>query len=144
MRKAEPGLVPQEDQVRLDGEAFLHHPARVVHVAVERAVGQVEHPHAVEPPFGLKVEHRLLDRRQRHRAVHRILRERKGFDVDRLAACQHHAVVVRLVAVAVDDGDVARLHQRLHDHLVAGRRAVGDEEHAVGAERARGRAPAPS
>ena len=30
------------------------------------------------------------------------------------------------------------LHQRLHDHLVGGRRAVGDEEHVVGAEGARG------
>ena len=44
---------------------------------------------------------------------------------------------MRLVAVAVDDDDVARRNQRLHHHLVAGRRAVGDEEHVVGAEGAR-------
>ena len=72
-REAEPGLVPQEDQVRLDREAFLHHPARVVHVAVERAVGQVEHPHAVEPalrPAGRAAP--VLIVAQRHRAVHRI------------------------------------------------------------------------
>ena len=44
---------------------------------------------------------------------------------------------MRLVAVAVDDGDIARRQQRLLDHLVRRRRAVGDEEHAVAAERTR-------
>ena len=45
---------------------------------------------------------------------------------------------MRLVTVAVNDGDVARCQQRLFDHLVRRRRAVGDEEHAVAAERASG------
>ena len=50
--EAEPGLVPQEDQVGLDGEAFLHHPAGVVDVAVEGAVGEVDHlaPGRAGPP----------------------------------------------------------------------------------------------
>ena len=42
-RKAEPGFIPQEDQVGLDRQTFLHHPAGVVDVAVEGAVGQVDH-----------------------------------------------------------------------------------------------------
>ena len=50
--EAEPRLVPQEDQVRLDREAFLHHPAHVVHVPVEGAVGEVEQLDAVEAALG--------------------------------------------------------------------------------------------
>ena len=131
-REAEPGFVPQEDQVRLDGETFLHHPARVVDVAVERAVGQVDHLDPVQPVLALQVEQRLLDGFQRHRAVHRVCRHRKCFDVKRLGTRQHHSVVMRFVAVAVDDHDVAGTDQRLHRHLVRCRRSVGDEENAVG------------
>ena len=47
--KAEPGFIPEEDQVGLDGEAFLHHPAGIVDVAVKGAVGEVEHLDPVEP-----------------------------------------------------------------------------------------------
>src|SRR5258707_1361144 len=39
--------------------------------------------------------------------------------------------MVGLVAIAVDDCDVARGEQRLHRHLVRGRGAVGDEEDMV-------------
>ena len=85
-REARPCLVPQEDEVRLDGKALFHHAARVVHVAVEGAVGEVEQPHAVEPAFVLQVEQCRLDRLQRHRAIHRVLREREGLDIERLAA----------------------------------------------------------
>ena len=53
-REAEPGFVPEEDQVRLDGEAFLHHPARVVDVAVEGAVGQVEHLDPISLPSAFR------------------------------------------------------------------------------------------
>ena len=44
---------------------------------------------------------------------------------------------MRLVAVAVDDHDVAGRQQRLHRHLVRRRGAVGDEEDVIGAEGAR-------
>ena len=138
-REAEPRLVPQEDEVGLDREALLHHAAHVVDVAVEGAVGQRDRPDLVEPAGGLEVEQRLLDVAQRHGAVHRVRHHREGLDVVGLRARQHHPVVVRLVAVAVGDDDVAGLEQRLVDHLVRGRRAVGHEEHAVGAEGARGR-----
>jgi hypothetical protein len=136
-RKAEPGLVPQKDQVWLDREAFLHHPAGVVDVAVERAVGEIEHLDAVEPAVGPGTQKRLLDRLQRHRAVHRIFRHREGFDIERLRAGQHHAVVMRLVTVAIDDRYVTRREQRLNRHLVRRRGAVGHEENAIGAKRAR-------
>ena len=138
MRKTEPGLVPQEDSVGLDREAFLHDPAHIVDVPVEGAVGEVDHPDAVEPALVPKVEQRLLDRSERHGAVHRIFGHRIGVDIERLTACEHEPVVVRLVAIAVEDDDVARRDQRLVDHLVAGRSAVGDEEDVVGAERACG------
>ncbi len=135
--KAEPGFIPQENQVRLDRKTFLHHPAGVVDVAVEGAVGQIQHLHAVEPAVGLRTEERLLDRLQRHRAIHRILRHRKGFDIERLCACKHHSVVMRLVAVAVDDRDVTRREQRLDCHLVRRRGAVGHEEDTIRAKRTR-------
>ena len=66
-REAEPRLVPQEDEVRLDREQLLHHAARVVDVAVEGAVGEGDQPHPVEPAGGLELEQRLLERAQRHR-----------------------------------------------------------------------------
>ena len=136
--EAEPGLVPEEDEVRLDGEAFLHHPARVVDVAVEGAVGQVDHLRPVEPALGLEGEERLLDAGEGHRAIHRVFGHREGVDVERLAAGEHQAVVVRLVAVAVEEHDVAGGDQRLVHHLVRGAGAVGNEEDVVGAEGARG------
>ena len=69
---------------------------------------------------------------QRHRAVDRVLRQRVGVQVQRVGAGEHQAVVVRLVAVAVDQHDVARPGQGLHDDLVGGRRSVGDEVGVVG------------
>ena len=51
--------------------------------------------------------------------------------------------MVRLVAVAIDDDDVAWLADRLDDDLVRGRGAVGAEVGPLGAERARPSAPAP-
>ena len=103
-------------------------------MAVEGAVGQVDHLGPVKPPFGLEIEKRLLDAYQRHRTVHRVFRHRVGVDVERLAACQDKAVVVRLVAVAVEKHDVARCHDGLVHHLVRGRCAVRHEEHVVGPE----------
>src|SRR2546426_5060397 len=46
--ESEPRLVPQEDQIRLDREQFLHHAARVVDVAVEGAVGERDEANAME------------------------------------------------------------------------------------------------
>ena len=137
--EAEPGLVPEEDQVGFDRQALLHHHPRVVHVPVEGAVGHVDDLDPVERAFGHAVEQRLLDRAQRHRAVHRVLRQRERLDVIGLRAAEHEAVVVRLVAVAVDDDDVARLAHRLHHDLVRGRGAVGAQVGALGAERPRHR-----
>ncbi len=135
--EAEPRLVPDEDQVRLDRKALFHDPRRVVHVPVERAVGQIHRAHLVERTLGGAVEERLLDGLQRHRAVHRVLGERERLHVVRLHAGEHEAVVMRLVAVTIDDDDVARLADRLDDDLVRRRRAVGPEERALGAKRAR-------
>ncbi len=41
--KRKPRLVPEEDQIRLDGQTLLHHAFDVVDDAVERAVGQRDH-----------------------------------------------------------------------------------------------------
>ena len=136
-REPEPRLVPEKHEVRLDREALLHHPRRIVHVAVESAVREIDGFDAVELAFGGAIEERLLDRPQRDRAVHRVLRQRKCLDVVRLRAREHEAVVVRLVAIAIDDDDVAGLADRLDDDLVRRRRAVGDEIRALRAERAR-------
>ena len=138
MGEAEPGLIPEKDQIRLDREAFFHHAARVVDVAVEGAIREIEELDAIETARCLEVEQGLLDDAQRHRAVHGILCERKRFDVVGLHAAQHAAIMVRLVAIPVDDGDIARRQQRLDDHLVACRGAVGHEEDAIRAEGAGG------
>ena len=132
--KARPRLVPEEDQVGLDREAFLHDAAHVVHVPVEGAVGEIEELHPVEAAFGAQRQERALDGRERHGAIHRVFRHRERLDVDGLHARQHHAVMVRLVAVAVDKRDVAGRQEGLDHHLVGGRGAVGDEEDVIGPE----------
>jgi hypothetical protein len=137
-RESEPGLVPQEDEIGFDGQALLHDPLDVVDDAVEGAVGEQQHLHAVEPAGALERQELAFDLAQRNRAVHGVLAERIGFQVNHLGAAEHHAVVVRFVAVAVHQDDVAGPHQGLHDNLVASRGAVGGEEGATCPERAGG------
>ncbi len=48
-----PGLVPEENDVRLDRQHLLHETLHVVDVAVEGAVGEQQHPHPVELTFSL-------------------------------------------------------------------------------------------
>ena len=55
-----------------------------------------------------------------------------------MGAHQHQPVVMRFVAIPVDQHDVAGLQQSLDHDLVGGRGAVRDEEGALGAEGARG------
>ena len=127
-----PRLVPQEADVRLDRQHFLHDAPRVVDDAVEDAVGQQQHAYPVQLPGRLQVQQRLLDGLQRHRR-HRSRTAATGrLEVQRVRAGQHQAVVVRLVAVAVDQHDVAGPGQGLHDDFVRGRRSVGDEVGVVG------------
>ena len=76
----------------------------------------------------------VIDFGQWHGAVHRVLVQRIAVEIDHLRARQHHAVMVRLVAVAVDQHDAAGAHQRLHHDLVAGRGAVGGKKGLLGAE----------
>ena len=136
-RERKPRLVPEEDQVRLDRKAFLHHALDVVDDSIERAVGEQQQLDAIELAGDLQLEQPLLDRTNRHRAVHRIFVQRIRVEIDDVRARQHHAVVVRLVAIAIEQHDVARLDQRLHDDLVRRRRAVRDPIRSLGAERPR-------
>ena len=131
----EPGLVPQEDQVGLDRQALLHHPPDVIDDPVERAVGQQQHLDPVQLARPPQRQQLALYLPQWHRAVHRILVQRIGVEVGDHGAGQHQPVVVRLVAVPVDQDDVAGLHYGLHDDLVRRRGAVGDEVGLPGAER---------
>ena len=133
--EGEPGLVPQEDQVGLDGQALLHHPLDVVDDPVEGAVGQQQHLDPVELARPAQRQQLALDLPQRHGAVHRVLVQAVGVQVRHHRAGQHQPVVVGLVAVPVDQDDVAGLDQGLHHDLVRGRGAVGDE---VGLPRAEG------
>lgn len=48
-RKTEPSFIPQEDQIGLDRQTLLHHPAAVVDVAIESAISQVHHPACGRP-----------------------------------------------------------------------------------------------
>ena len=65
----------------------------------------------------------------------RVVIQRIGLEVRDVGAGQHQPVVMRLMAVAVHQDDVARRDQRLDDDLVCRRRPVGDEERLAGAER---------
>ncbi len=72
-------------------------------------------------------------------AVHAVPLERIAVQVDGVGPAEHHAVVVALVAVAVDEHDVAGLHQRLHHDLVGGAGAIGCEVGALSPESAGGK-----
>ena len=52
-----------------------------------------------------------LDLAQRHGPVHRVLVQRIAVEIDDLRAGEHQPVVVGLVAVAVDQEDVAGLRR---------------------------------
>src|SRR4051794_15508080 len=47
-REAEPRFIPEEYQVWLDGQAFLHDALRMIHVPVECAVGEIKHADVAE------------------------------------------------------------------------------------------------
>jgi hypothetical protein len=68
--EGEPGLVPQEHQIRLDRQALLHDPVDVVDDPVERAVGQQEHPDPVQLARLAQRQQLALDLGERHGAVH--------------------------------------------------------------------------
>ena len=72
-RKREPCLVPQKNQVGLDGKALLHHAFHVVDDAVKRAIGEENELHPVELAGTFLFEQALLDRPDRNCAVHRVL-----------------------------------------------------------------------
>ena len=75
------------------------------------------------------------DRFLRDRAEDAVALVERRVEIDRMRAGQHHAVMHGLVAVAVEQQLLAGRDQRLEDHLVAGRGAVGGEEGAARAER---------
>ncbi len=133
--ECEPGLVPQEDQVGLDGKAFLHHPLDVVHNTVERAVGEHEDLDPVKLARSPERQQRPLDLPDRDPPVHVVLVDRVRIEIGDVRAGVHQTVVVRLVTVAVDQHNVVGLDERLHDDLVRRRGTVGHEERPAGAER---------
>jgi hypothetical protein len=133
--EGEPGLVPQEDQVGLDGEALLHHPANVVDDPVERAVGQQQHLDPVQLAGPAQRQQLARGIGEGYGTVHGVLVQRVRVQVGHHGAGQHQPVVMGLVAVAVDQDDVPRLDQRLDDDLIGGRGAVGDEVGLPRAER---------
>jgi len=133
--KREPGLVPQKNQIRLDRQAFFHETFDIVDDAVEGAVGQKEHADAIKLSGCSQFQQSMFDFAQRDRPVHGVFVERIGIQVDDLSAGQDHAVMVRLVTVAVDEHDVTGAHQGLHDNLVAGRGAVGGKKRLLRSKR---------
>ena len=92
--EGEPGFVPEEDQIRLDRQAFLHDPLDVIDDAVERAIGEQHELDAVELACASELEQSLLDRPDRHRPIHRILVERIRVQVYDVGAREYHAVVM--------------------------------------------------
>ena len=100
--EGEPGLIPQEDEVGLDGQALLHHPAHVVDDPVERAVGQQQHLDPVQLARSPQRQQLALDLGERDSTVHGVLVQRIRLEVGHHRAGQHQPVVVGLVAVPVN------------------------------------------
>ncbi len=136
--ECEPGLIPEEDHVRLDGEHLLHHALHVVHHTVEGAVGEQEHLHMLEASGAFQLQQFLADGLKRYSAVHAEFRQRVAVQVHGISTGKHEAIVVALVTVAVDQHHVVRLHQGLKHDLITGACAVGGEVGELRAEGARG------
>ena len=136
--KAEPRLIPEKHQIRLDRQTLFHHPLDIINNAVKGAVGQKQHAHPVKLARGLELQKLVLDLAQRNGAIHRVFVERVAVEINHLRPGQHHSVMVRFVAVAIDQHDVAGPDQRLHHDLVAGRGAVGGKIGLLGTERPAG------
>jgi hypothetical protein len=66
--EGEPGLVPEENQIGLDGQALLHHPFDVVDDPVEGAVGEQQHLDVVQLARPPQRQQLALDLPQRHAA----------------------------------------------------------------------------
>jgi hypothetical protein len=61
---------PEEDQLGMDSQAFLHDLAHVVHVAIESAIREKKHFHVTETAKMLVLEQGFLDGSQRNTTVH--------------------------------------------------------------------------
>ncbi len=123
--------------MRRDRENLFHDAQRIVGHAIEREIGQQQDLQAVELACALQTQQGLLDRSNRHSAVHAQLGEWISVEIDRQRAAEDHAVGMRFVAVVGEHDDVTRGHQGLHHDLVRRRCPVGDEVGAAGAKRAR-------
>src|SRR5689334_10542814 len=60
-RIAEPCFIPQEDEIRLDREAFLHHALYVVNLAIKGAIGKDKQSGPAELSFSLELQQGLFD-----------------------------------------------------------------------------------
>ena len=74
----------------------------------------------------------LLDLLQGNSAVHGILIQRIRIQITDMGTTQHHSVVMRLMAVTVDQHNILRTHQCLDHDLVRGRGTVGREKRVFG------------
>ena len=125
---------------------WLEQPRGVLDVVAEPVVGRVrerrDHRLAAlvldqRALLELLADHRGLELGRRDRADH-AARVAPRAQIDRNGAAHVQRVVQGLVAVAVDQRDVAVGDGRAQDDLVAGRAAADHEEGLVGAEDARG------
>ncbi len=127
-REGKPCFIPKENKVRLNRKAFFHDPLHVVDQTVKGTVRQKQHADAVKLTCGLQRQQLMLDFLERHGAIHRVFIQRIAVEIDNLGPSQNHAVVVRFVAIAVDQNNVTGAHKRLNDDLVTGRCTVGGKE----------------
>ena len=79
--EGEPGLVPEEHQVRFDRQALLHDAFDVVDDPVEGAVGQGDHLDPVQLPGAPQIQQLGFDLADRHRPVHGVVVERVGLQI---------------------------------------------------------------
>ena len=98
----------------------------------------VEHRDPIEQAVVAKSPELLGDLIRRNGAVKGVGTDRVRLEIDHVGAGEDEAVVVRLVAVPVDEDDISRRDDGLMDDLVRRGCAVGDEEGVAAAERAAG------
>mmetsp|Transcript_44358 Transcript_44358/g.111765 ORF Transcript_44358/g.111765 Transcript_44358/m.111765 type:complete len:266 (+) Transcript_44358:1163-1960(+) len=133
--KTVPGLIPQEDQSRMDGQTLLHDFGHVVHVAIEGTVGQQQHLNILQATKRLEAQQTLLDGPKRNTTIHCIRLERKCIQVHSRKTGQTGRVMMRLVCVAIDQNNITRAADGLSNNLVRSRSTVCHPKSVIGAKR---------
>mmetsp|Transcript_116453 Transcript_116453/g.202551 ORF Transcript_116453/g.202551 Transcript_116453/m.202551 type:complete len:202 (+) Transcript_116453:3375-3980(+) len=122
-----PGLIPQKDKVRFDSQALLHHHLYVIDNPIESAVGQNDALDSIQQPAPFVLKQFVLDVGDPHSPIHGVFVQRVCVQVCRQGTRHHHPIMMRLVAIPVQDANIAWAQHCLQNDLIRSRCPVRHE-----------------